>query len=82
MGWISGIIVYVLSWWVVLFAVLPFGWERDETGKPRNFKPLRVVLVTSLMAAAVWLIIYGLIESDIISFRDLARGMSEKDKGL
>ena len=25
MGWISGIFVYFLIWWVVLFAVLPWG---------------------------------------------------------
>ena len=23
MGWVTGIVVYILTWWVVLFAILP-----------------------------------------------------------
>ena len=25
MGWVSGIVVFVIVWWIVVFAVLPFG---------------------------------------------------------
>ncbi|MEX2009060.1 MAG: DUF1467 family protein, partial [Dongiaceae bacterium] len=25
MGWLGGVFVYVLIWWMVLFAVLPWG---------------------------------------------------------
>ncbi|HAT36623.1 MAG TPA: DUF1467 domain-containing protein, partial [Rhodospirillaceae bacterium] len=25
MGWTSGVVVYVIIWWMVFFSVLPFG---------------------------------------------------------
>lgn len=82
MGWISGIVVYLLIWWTSLFAVLPFGLKRDETGKPENLRIGRKVLVTSLVSLVIWLIVYFLIRADIISFRDMARTMIEEDRTL
>lgn len=79
MGWVSGIVVYLLTWWVVIFAVLPIGLKRDETGKPENPRLGRKLLTTTLISAVIWLIIYGLIEADIISFREIARTMIEED---
>jgi predicted secreted protein len=69
--------LYVLIWWIALFAVLPFwtqpvadpdtatGW-RGAPARPRMW---RKVIATSLVAAVVWGICFGLIESDWISFR-------------
>jgi predicted secreted protein len=77
MTWFTGIVVYVLVWWTVLFAVLPF-WTRPVTdpdekthfrGAPERPLLLRKVLVTTLVAALVWLAIWAVIESDLISFR-------------
>ncbi|MFQ3623796.1 MAG: DUF1467 family protein [Acetobacteraceae bacterium] len=79
MSWFTGIVVYVLVWWTVLFAVLPF-WTRPViapaekehfAGAPERPLLLRKVLVTSLVAAVVWLGIWAIVESDLISFRDL-----------
>ena len=34
MGWVSGIVVYFLVWWVTLFAVLPLWVTPAEPGDP------------------------------------------------
>jgi predicted secreted protein len=76
MGWVTGIVVYVLTWWVVLFAILPFwvsprdpGDEYFGTGAPRQAKMGLKVAVTSAVAALVWVGIYVLVKEPWISFR-------------
>ena len=77
---VTGIVVYVITWWLVLFAVLPWGArppDHVDTGhapsapaKPR----LRLkFLVTTGVAAVVWLGVYAVVESGWISFREMAR---------
>jgi len=78
MGWTAGIVVYFLTWWTVLFAVLPLGVEADPEaaeaggwrGAPRRVRVLRVVLVTTLVSVLVWLFIDWLVRSDWTSLRD------------
>jgi predicted secreted protein len=77
MNWFTAVVLYVLIWWVALFAVLPFGVrpapEADSVtgwrGAPARPRMGRTVLVTTLVAAALWGIAYTLITSDWISFR-------------
>ncbi len=76
MNWFTGAIVYGLVWWVTLFAVLPL-WvtpaEPDDpghaAGAPRNPLMLRKALVTTAVAAVIWLAIYLLVRSPWLSFR-------------
>jgi len=77
MEWFSGAVLYLLIWWVVLFAVLPF-WTRPEPepdaksgwrGAPARPHLGRKVLATSLVAALVWGGCVALIESGWLSFR-------------
>ena len=75
MGIVTGIIVFVLIWWVVIFAVLPFGHTRDVDGTPQAPNLKRKLLITSIVAVLIWAAIYVLIESDIVSFRELASSM-------
>jgi len=82
MGWVTGIAVYVVVWWIVLFTVLPWGAQApDEPGRghatsaPARPRMLLKAAVTSVVAAIVWGIIYWLVVTDLISFRDIARGM-------
>ena len=72
---VSGIIVYILTWWVVIFAVLPFGLERDENGTPKNLNMKKKMIITSLISCVVLAGIYMMIEADIISFREMAKLM-------
>ena len=82
MNWFTGIVVYVLTWWVVIFAVLPWGNRNavnPEAGTvesaPDKPRLLMKFLVTSAISAVIWLVIFALVKSDIISFRDMAGQM-------
>lgn len=77
MGWFSGILVYVMIWWVVFFTVLPWGLHVPEeqepghaTSAPSNPRLWRKAAITSGIAAVLWVIAYYLITSDLISFRN------------
>ncbi|QQM32017.1 DUF1467 family protein [Martelella lutilitoris] len=71
MSLFSAFAVYFVIWWVTLFAVLPFGLRtQDEEGNvvpgttasaPHRFRPWRVILWTSLVAALVFAAWYGVV---------------------
>jgi len=77
MGWVTGIVVYVLAWWVTLFAVLPL-WvtpaEPDDPGHapgaPQRPRLLLKAAITTVVSAVVWLAIYFLVNSPFLSFRE------------
>jgi predicted secreted protein len=76
MTWFGGIVVYVIVWWMVLFAVLPWGNRPPEAPEPGHAtsapeKP-RLLLkfgVTTLIATVIFLGVWWLMESDLISLR-------------
>ena len=85
-GWATGIAVYILIWWVSLFTVLPFGALRAADplpgtveSAPDNPRLLFKFAVTTCIATVLWLILYALVQSDIISFRDMARQLGGPD---
>ena len=72
----TGILVFVMIWWVVLFAVLPWGVQvPDEqepghaTSAPSNPRLVRKGLITTAISIVLWGIAYYVISSDLISFR-------------
>jgi predicted secreted protein len=77
MTWFTGIVLYVLIWWIALFAVLPIGTrsvaEADPVsgwrGAPRQPHLLRKVIATTVLAAVIWGGCYLVIRSGWISFR-------------
>ena len=71
----TGVIVYILTWWVVIFTVLPFGLERDEDGTPRVPHLKRKFVITTVVAFLIWAMLYALIDADLISFRDMAAAL-------
>ena len=76
MNWLTGIVVYILVWWVTLFAILPL-WvtpsDPDElghaAGAPRRPLLGRKLALTTLVAAIVWLGIYVIVREPWFSFR-------------
>ena len=76
MGWLTGIIVYILIWWVTLFAVLPL-WVTsaapDEpgyaAGAPQRPRLLLKAAVTTGVAALIWLAVYVVVSEPWFSFR-------------
>ena len=74
---VSGIVVYILLWWWVLFMVLPFGAKAPETieqghapSAPEKPRLLKKMLITSVIAAVLWFGIDAIISSGIFTFRE------------
>ena len=80
MGVTSGIVVYVITWWLIFFMFLPLGvrapYEIGETpetghepGAPTSPNLLMKVIMSTLVSFCLWGIIYWIIDSEIVSFR-------------
>jgi predicted secreted protein len=81
MSWATGVMVYIVIWWTVLFAVLPLGVRRvekpgkgEEHGAPERPELLRKAIITSAVAAVLWVGFFWLHWADVFSFRRLVDG--------
>jgi predicted secreted protein len=81
MSWVTGVMVYLVIWWTILFAVLPLGVRRVENpgpgqdpGAPERPQLLRKAIITSIVAGVLWLAFYLLHQADVFSFRRLVEG--------
>lgn len=83
---VSAVVVYIIIWWTVIFCVLPVGLSNtqetaDEEGEyiapgaPKKVDIKKKFLITTAISFVLWLIAIGIIQSDIIDFRDLASEM-------
>jgi len=70
MSWTSIAAIYLLFWVITAFVVMPFGVRTaDELGiekvrgqadsAPANFRPKRVILITTIVSAAVFALFYA-----------------------
>lgn len=82
MGWFSGIVVYILIWWLVIFGVLSHGntpkEEGDEdgvAGAPKDVNIKKKFLITSLISAVIWVLVFLVIEYGPIDMHEWAREM-------
>ncbi len=77
MNWFTAFVLYVMIWWTVLFAVLPFGTrpvpEADSVtgwrGAPAQPLIGRKLAATTLVSALLWGAAMLMIRSDWFSFR-------------
>ena len=76
---VSGVVVYILLWWWVLFMVLPFGAKAPErvgeghaTSAPEKPRMALKLAITTGLSAVFFIIVYFIIASGIFSFRDFA----------
>ena len=81
MSWATGIMVYLVMWWTVLFAVLPLGVQQvkkpgpgEDRGAPERPDLVRKALITTVLAAVLWVGFYFLHQADVFSFRRLVDG--------
>ena len=80
------IAIYFIIWWVVLFAVLPFGVRtQGEAGSvvpgtpesaPADFQLLRVVILTTIASGVVFAVLWALVRWQIIDLQGLVGGAS------
>jgi len=75
----TGIAVYIIIWWLVIFMVLPWGVRRidsealgkgEDPGAPEKPRMLTKLLVTTVISAVIFSLVYLVIISGVISFRD------------
>jgi len=81
MGIASGLVLYAVIWFVVLFVVLPIRLETQgdagkrligtHAGSPANLNMKKKALLVSVIAFVVWAVVAGIIISGVISVRDL-----------
>jgi predicted secreted protein len=76
MSWITGILVFFVIWWTVIFAVLPLGVQRIEDptpgvdrGAPEKPQLLRKAIICTAISAVLWCVWYVVWVFDVFSFR-------------
>ncbi len=77
MSLLSAFFIYLLVWWVVIFAVLPLGVERhDEAGKgydagaPKNANMKKKLVLTTVISAVIVLAMHILVELNVIRWTE------------
>lgn len=75
MNLVSGMMVFFVTWWVVLFMVLPFGVRIEEnpkkgfaTSAPKNPNLRKKFLITTALTAFIWGIIQFVMVKQLIRF--------------
>ena len=78
MGWVSGLAIYVIIWWLVLFTMLPWGNqpidpEDVEKGQassaPKKPRLLIKMAATTLVSGVVFWFVYQAIVAGLLDFR-------------
>jgi predicted secreted protein len=76
MSWFVGVAMYVVIWWLAIFAVLPWGVKPAakgdlgaRAGAPANPRLWFKVGLTSIVAAVLWLIMYAVIRLGLVNLR-------------
>ena len=79
----SGIMVFILVWWMMFFCLLPFQIENIikpkggvMAGAPVHPHLKGKVMIATGLTTVIWLVIYAVVKSDLISFHDMAARMS------
>lgn len=75
MGWISGIVVFILIWWVVFFMTLPMRIKRNDgdvggvpAGAPEKPYIKFKLLLTTAVTIFLWVVFYALIETGVLTY--------------
>jgi predicted secreted protein len=77
MGLVTALSIYLVTWWVVLFTILPFGvtshaeagvdhGDGGDPGAPVEPKLKRKFLTTTIAATVIWAIIMLCLEFHLI----------------
>ena len=81
MGITGSIVIYVIIWWIIFFSVLPVGIQSNkekfqekiegvDPGAPKNPKIAKKFLITTIITSIIFIVIYYLVESNLLNLRD------------
>lgn len=81
MNWVGVVVIFTMSWWTLLFAVLPWGvrsrWESEddgvagaEAGAPTRPELVRKALITTALATVATAIICAVIVTGVFASKD------------
>ena len=83
MNWFTGCVLYVLIWWVVLFAVLPWGIRSQQEGgeivpgtdpgAPAIPRLLRKLVWTTGVSAVIFAVCYVVYVNRLVTLDGLVR---------
>ena len=82
----TGVIVYLLIFWTALFAILPWGNHLPDEkepgtmgGAPANPRIKQKFIVTALVSAVLWVIVFLLVHYNVIDFHAASMQMAAED---
>lgn len=81
-GFVTGLVVYLISWWMIFFAMLPIGVQGQqesvegvvpgsEPGAPVNPMLGKKAWWTSQITGVFWLIFFVIVEFHLLDLEDL-----------
>lgn len=83
MNFVSGLVVFTMIWWTVIFCVLPIGLSKTQEeaeegeyiapGAPSSVNMKQKLFLTTVISIVLWVLVYILIDIEIINFREMAR---------
>lgn len=81
MTWFSGLVLFIVIWWTLLFAVLPFAVrsqiedgdvvEGSEGGAPTQSHIGKKMLITTGIALLIWVAVCAIIIFDLLDWSDI-----------
>ncbi len=89
MSWISGLAIFFILWWIVLFAMLPIGLRtQDDEGNvtlgttssaPGRPHMVRTLIRTTIVALAIFALYFVMVRYFGFGFGDLPRIVPDFD---
>ncbi len=75
----GSLIIYVMIWWIVFFALLPIDVNREkkekikgiDPGAPENPKIIKKFAYSTLITSIIFIIIFMLVKYDYLNIRNL-----------
>ena len=72
-------IIYIIIWWIVLFAILPIDVNRaktakidgEDSGSPENPKMIKKFLYCTVISTVIFSIIFLLIKFEYLNLRNI-----------
>jgi predicted secreted protein len=84
---VFGTVLYIMIWWITLFAVLPFGVKtQGEAGEvvegtpesaPASPRFWRVVLINTVVSAVVFTVVWAAMQNDWLGLREIPVGYTD-----